>query len=380
MAEFKGDYRREKAAITVVVNGQAFQGWLQSEVSRNIETLAATFSVPLSLDPLNPPAIKRQDTVQVLIGGVQVMSGYVIAAAPFYRGNDVGMRIIGRDRPGDLVRCAAMHAGGQWRNVGLERITKDLIKPFGLDLVVEADLGGPIADFKIYHGETVLDVLSRAARLRGVLATRDDLGRVVLTKAGKSRFDGAIVRGLNVISMEDIGSDEQRFSEVLAYGQSTLSDDFETTRQIKASAKDAEMTRYMPTIINADGNTTQAEMQALVDHTVRVRRGHAYGFNYVVEGWTWKGKPWPLNARVPVFDDVAGLRGDDWLICSVKQTCSLQYGDVTELVVRPIEAYDTVPLKTKVKRHHRGDRKLSDRKHLDGGGVTIQSGSSIFKE
>lgn len=365
MAEqFTGDYSREKATITVVVEGKPYQGWLQSEVTRDLETLSGRFSVPVSLDPLNPPDIKRGYAIQVLIGGVQVINGYVIAAAPFYRGNDVGMRVIGRDRTGDLVRCAAMHAGGQWRNVGLERITKDLIKPFGLELVVEADLGPAIPDFKLYHGETVCDVLARATRMRGVLVTRDDLGRVVLTKAGKNRFDGAIVRGLNVISMEDIGSDDQRHSDYIAYGQSTVVDDFEAARQIKATARDDEITRYMPLVINADGNNTATEVQALVDHTARVRRGHAYGFNYLVEGWTWKGKPWPVNERVPIWDDVAGLRGDEWLICSVKQTCSLKDGDVTELVVRPIEAYDTVPLKTKVTRHHRGDRKVRDRKHV----------------
>ena len=75
-----------------------------------------------------------------------------------------------------------------------------------------------------------------------------------------------------------------------------------------------------------------------------------------MEGWTCNGEPWPLNARVPIHDDVAGLDGREWLISSVRSTCDPKDGDVTELVVRPVEAYDTVPLKTKVK-HRKADRK-----------------------
>ena len=350
-------YTRDDARITVTVNGRAYEGWLQSEVERSLETIAGTFSIPVSLIPGQPPAIQRQDEVQVRIGDTVVITGYVVAAEPFYRRGDCGMRIVGRDRTGDLIRCSAIHKGGQWLHAKLDRIAKDLVAPFGLQVVVDADIGAPIADYKLEHGETVLDALARAARLRGVLVSRDDQGRVLLTKAGKQRFKGAIVRGQNVIEMQGVGSDEQRHSVYIAYGQRNVgADDFEVARGLKAQATDPEIKRYLPQVINANGNTTQAELQALVDHTVRVRRGHSMGFRYVVEGWTFQGEPWPLNQRVAIYDDVAGLDGAEWLICSVKQTCDLKEGDVTELLVRPIEAYDTVPLKTKVKHRNWGNR------------------------
>jgi prophage tail gpP-like protein len=238
-----------------------------------------------------------------------------------------------------LVQCAAIYKGGQWRNVTVDRIIKDIITPFGLELKVQTDLGDKIADFKLGHGETALDAVSRAARLRG-------------------RFEGEIRRGSNVIAMDDVGTDEERHSQYTVYGQSSVGSmaHFDNARSVKAVATDAEVTRYLPMVINADGNSTQADLQRLVDHTVRVRKGRSLGFRYTVEGWTVKGKPWPVNARVPIFDDVAGLDGHEWLICSVKQHCDLKEGDVTELLVRPIEAYDTVPLKTRIK--HR--RKLGD--------------------
>ena len=349
-------FARDKAKISVEVNGVAYEGWLESEVERSIEAISGTFSIPVSMVPGQPPAIKRQDSVKVRIGDTVVITGYVLAAEPFYRRNDCGIMVTGRDRTGDLVRSSAIHKGGQWRGAKLEQVAKDLLAPYGIEVKVETDTGAPLQDFKLSHGETVVDALARAARLRGVLVTRDDDGRLLLTKAGILKFSGAIVRGQNVIAMQGIGTDENRHSEYIAYGQQNVIADFETSRSLKAMAKDADVVRYMPLVINADGNTTTAELQTLVDHTARVRRGHANGFRYTVEGWTHGGKPWPLNQRVPVYDDVAGLNGEEWLICSVRQHCDLKEGDVTEMVVRPIEAYDTAPLKTKVKRRNFGNK------------------------
>lgn len=351
-------FTRDEAQITVLVNGVAYQGWLESEVERSLEAICGTFSIPVSLVPGDPPVIQRQDQVQVKIGNQVVITGYVLAAEPFYRRKDCGMRIIGRDRTGDLVRCSAIHKGGQWRHASLERIAKDLVSPYGIEVRVDVDTGANISDFKLAHGESVVDALSRAARLRGVLVTRDDAGRLLLTKAGKERFKGEIRRGYNVISMQGVGSDEQRHSEYIVYGQCNTAGatDFDAARTLTARAKDSEIKRHMPLVINADGNTTQAELKALVEHTARVRRGHAYGLRYQVEGWTFEGEPWPLNQRVAVHDDIAGTEGREWLIASVRQTCTREDGDVTELLLRPIEAYDTVPLKTRPKRRNWGNR------------------------
>lgn len=357
MAEqYTRPYTRDEARIRVKVNGEFFEGWLQSDVDRDLEAICGTFNIPVSLTPGEPPAIKRQDDIEIWIGETKVITGYVLAAEPFYRRTDCGMRIVGKDRAGDLVRSSAVHKGGQWLNAKLDRIARDLVAPFGLSVKVEADIGAPIKDFKLYHAEPVVSALARAARLRGVLATRDSDGNIVLTKAGQRKFKGAIVRGLNVIQMDGIGTDENRHSDYTAFGQSNCIDDFESARGLKATAKDLEVRRYLPLVINADGNTTQAELQALVDHTVRVRRGHAHGFRYTVEGWTFEGEAWPVNERVAIYDDVAGLDGTEWLITSVRHTCTREDGDVTELTVRPIEAYDTVPLHSKPKRKNWGNR------------------------
>lgn len=259
-------------------------------------------------------------------------------------------------------------------------------------LPVSAAAGGADGEVKLtcrWKGETgnsinlrgtyyADDRLPQGVTMRGVLVTTDAEGRVLITRAGKTKSHGAIVRGVNVVSMEGVGTDAERFSDYFCYGQGNVvhhkslqtlevggsignvDKTFKKAVQQKAHTKDPEMRRYLPLVINADGNNTAPDMQRLVDHTMRVRRGHAFGLKYVVEGWTWKGKPWEINTRVPIYDDIAGLDGDEWLICEAKQTVDLKEGDVTELLVRPVEAYDTVPLKSKTKHDKRKGKRGKD--------------------
>lgn len=351
----------DQPVVSMRVGGKVLTGWLQSEVSISIETLAGTFSVPATLVPGDVPMIKRQDEIEILVGDQVVITGYVMSADPFYDERDIGINVAGRDRTGDLVNSTAMHKGGQWKGVKIDRIVRDLVDPFGIKVVVEAEIGKALDDFKLNFGESRLDAIARACRLRGVLPIPDGHGRLLLTKAGTRQAPGEIRRGHNVLRMRGIGTDERRHSEYIAYSQGVVGADFDSARQRKAVAKDAEVTRYCPLVIPADGNVSQADMQALVDHTARVRSGHSRGFEYTLEGWLVNGKPWPINARVRVFDDIAGLAGDEWLICSTRLTVDLQRGAVTVVVVRPVEAYDSVPLKTKI-RHRKADR----RKGVDG--------------
>lgn len=345
----------DQPVVSILVGGRVFQGWLQSEVSRSIESLAGTFSIPTSFVPGDVPQIKRQDEVKVLVGDEVVITGYVMAAEPFYDDRNCGLNVAGRDRTGDLVTSTAIHKGGQWRGAKIDRIVRDLVEPFGIKVKLQADIGKPLDDFKLAFGESRLDAIARACKMRGVLPIPDGLGHLVLTKAGTIKAPGEIRRGKNVISMRGIGTDERRHSEYIVYGQGEVGADFDAARQLKARAADPEIRRFSPLVIPADGNVSQADMQALVDHTARVRRGHSRGFEYTLEGWLVNGKPWPINARVPVFDDIAGLAGDEWLICSTRLSVDLQRGATTVVVVRPIEAYDSVPLKTRV-RHRKADR------------------------
>lgn len=335
---------KEKCVISILTeDGKEYPYWLNAEVNMSMEKIARTATIQVALIPGNPPDIKRQDTVKVKVGEHVVMTGIVLAAEPFYRFNDIGIKVVIRDRTGDLIKASAMHKGGQWRNAKVDTIVQDLLKPFGIKLRVLDDVGTPIKEFKLEHGETVIDAISRVARKRELLATSNAEGELVLCKAGKLKASGAIVRGENVIEMDGIGTDEDRASEYIALGQDEVSDDFESAKQKKARTKDKEMRRYLPIIVNADSKVSATDLQKLTDHQMRVRRGHAYGYRYKVEGWVTLGKPWESNQSIPIYDDIAALNGDEWLITDISMRVDVHDGDTRDVTIRPAEAYDPEP-------------------------------------
>lgn len=360
---------KEQAIITVTNEaGKLYQHWLSAEINIDLEKIARVATIPVSLMPGHPVEIHRQDVVTVKVGDTVLMTGYVLGNGAFYRFDDIGFKLKIRSRTGDLALASALHKGGQWRNVKLDVIVSDLLKPFGIKLRVLDDVGATIKEFKLEHGETVLDAISRAAKKRGMLPTDNAQGELVLCKAGKNKASGAIVRGQNVIEMDDIGDDENRCSEYIAYGQSEVADDFESSKQKKARAMDKEMGRYLPMVINADGKVDAADLQKLVDHQMRVRRGHAYGLRYKIEGWTTLGKGWQVNERIQIYDEIAGLDGEEWVIANIGYTVDLKDGDVRMVIVRPIEAYEPEP---EIERHKSSKSK---------GGGKASSGKSIGRD
>lgn len=370
-------YTKDDSRIVITVNGYDYVGWLESNIEQSIENISSRFSVPVTLIPGKRPDINRQDLIKIAINEKLVSTGYVLGAEPFYRHDDCGLRITGRSKTGDLVVCSAIHKGGQWQSAKLDQIARDLCKPFGIEVVVATDVGAALTDFTIEHGETVLATLSRAARMRGILITADPEGKLLLTRAGKEKSHGAIVRGQNVISMESVGTDAERFSTYIGYGQhkaikkslavlsttDTTADidfgkDFEKSIQQKATATDTEMKRYLPLIINPEGSSDAPDIRRLVEHTMRVRRGQSYGLRYRLEGWTYEGKPWKINTLVPIYDDIVDLNGEEWLIAEISLKADVKDGDVADILVRPKDAYDTTPIKPRQKKKKKGDKKL----------------------
>jgi prophage tail gpP-like protein len=69
----------------------------------------------------------------------------------------------------------------------LDAIAREIASLFKTDVVVQTDVGGPFPDATIERHETGFAFLERLCRLRSVLATDDEQGRLVLTRAGNDR-------------------------------------------------------------------------------------------------------------------------------------------------------------------------------------------------
>ena len=89
----------------------------------------------------------------------------------------------------------ARHRGRQFAGYKLDAIARAIASLFKIDVVVQTDVGEPFPDATIERHETGFAFLDRLCRLRSVLATDDEQGRLVLTRAGNERAHDALLQG-----------------------------------------------------------------------------------------------------------------------------------------------------------------------------------------
>lgn len=128
--------------------------------------------------------MRTGQSLTLRINGQTVISGWLDQVSQRISATRHQISISGRDKTGDLVDCAAIHPGSQWRNRTLAQIAADLCAPFGIAVrwqVNDDTAARPFSSFTLENSETVADALTRSARHRGVLVTSNADGDLVFT-------------------------------------------------------------------------------------------------------------------------------------------------------------------------------------------------------
>jgi prophage tail gpP-like protein len=175
---------------------------------------------------LNSVVVQPGDACQVLIGDDPVITGYVDRFSPSISAHGHSIRITGRGKCQDLVDCSAEWPSFQISNANALSIAQKLAKPYGISVTATADVGPPIVQLNIVHGETAYEVVEHICRYRALLAYDLPDGNLVLAKVGSASHSSGIAQGKNVIAAQALYSMDQRYSEYKVYLQSmdTLSD------------------------------------------------------------------------------------------------------------------------------------------------------------
>ena len=129
-----------------------------------------------------------------------VLTGYIDNYLPEVEADRHAVRVTGRSKTEDIVDCTPDIAGGQFAGYKLDAIARaigqSVGKPYPIDVVVQTDVGEPFPDATIERHETGFAFLERLCRLRSVLATDDEQGRLVLTQpADIERATDALLQG-----------------------------------------------------------------------------------------------------------------------------------------------------------------------------------------
>ena len=321
-----------------------YGGWKTMHATRSIETMAGSFDLEVTErwpgQPKSSP-IKPGQKCALFLNEKRLITGWVDVVSPDFDAETHTIRVSGRDKTCDLVDCSAIHKSGQWHNVKLDQIARDLAKPYGLEVVIESDVGTAFSSFNIQEGESVFECLDRAARMKALLLSSNPEGNLVITRAGKERLDVGLVEGRNIKAARAEFSWKERFSSYVIKGQGRLGADGDTAHSApSASVADAAITRHRPLIVLAEGHSHNATLRDRAEWERNIRRGRGARGSVTVQGWTRPdGELWQPNILVPVTSPSLWLDNTEMLIVGCTYSLDPRQGTLTELAIARPDAF-----------------------------------------
>lgn len=283
--------------VTLRTDGRLFTGWTSVSVTRSIESVAGYFELGVNVPPgtdLSGLAPGKAFTLE--IDGQIVCTGYIDSRRRQMTADSMKITVAGRDKTADLIDCAAVYSGGQWKNRTLEQIARDLSAPYGVTVrweLSDKESSAAFPGFTLDHSETVYEALVRASRARGVLMTSNAAGELVFSRAASTATD-ELVLGENLLTLDFEEDFRDRFSEYTVKGYARANgaegDDIDAKSIVsrKGTATDSDVTRYRPMIIIADSKITAKDAQARALREQRRRLAKSITFEAEIDGWTRK--------------------------------------------------------------------------------------------
>ncbi|HAV9096934.1 TPA: baseplate protein [Escherichia coli] len=335
--------------VTLRADGRLFTGWTSVSVTRSIESVAGYFELGVNVPPgtdLSGLAPGKAFTLE--IDGQIVCTGYIDSRRRQMTADSMKIIIAGRDKTADLIDCAAVYSGGQWKNRTLEQIARDLCAPYGVTVrweLSDKESSAAFPGFTLDHSETVYEALVRASRARGVLMTSNAAGELVFSRAASTATD-ELVLGENLLTLDFEEDFRDRFSEYTVKGYARANgaegDDIDAKSIVsrKGTATDSDVTRYRPMIIIADSKITAKDAQARALREQRRRLAKSITFEAEIDGWTRKdGQLWMPNLLVTIDASKYAIKTTELLVSKVTLILNDQDGLKTRLSLAPREGF-----------------------------------------
>ncbi|GDM77684.1 phage baseplate assembly protein [Escherichia coli] len=335
--------------VTLRTDGRLFTGWTSVSVTRSIESVAGYFELGVNVPPgtdLSGLAPGKAFTLE--IGGQIVCTGYIDSRRRQMTADSMKITVAGRDKTADLIDCAAVYSGGQWKNRTLEQIARDLCAPYGVTVrweLSDKESSAVFPGFTLDHSETVYEALVRASRARGVLMTSNAAGELVFSRAASTATD-ELVLGENLLTLDFEEDFRERFSEYTVKGYARTNgaegDDIDAKSIVsrKGTATDSDVTRYRPMIIIADSKITAKDAQARALREQRRRLAKSITFEAEIDGWTRKdGQLWMPNLLVTIDASKYAIKTTELLVSKVNLILNDQDGLKTRVSLSPREGF-----------------------------------------
>jgi prophage tail gpP-like protein len=339
----------------LLLNGKTFSGFSRVSIGASIEQAVRQATLELTWQPDDKRPVRFNcppgSSVEVLIHDQtgtgrtdRVITGFAEALSPGHDPDGWRFAVEVESKTTDVVLSDPVDVGPVFQRMTRLQIVKAICAPHGISVV----LGPGVVDteilssFKLETGESAFAAIERVSRAAAWLITDNPEGELVLTRAGVSRAQTALILSDNIISLSGRIDSSQRYSEYVCRGQRAGDDldNGETVSAIEGSALDPWQTRVRRLSVDEDRATTPAAALSRAKWEAAQRAGRSVSLTYTVRGWRQRpgGDLWAPNLLVSVDDWWTGIDGE-LLIVGVGFDLDA-HGERTTITVSPKEGYE----------------------------------------
>lgn len=330
--------------VTLVINGREYRYWQSVTIQEQLTSYYRKFSVGFTREQLDGSlvaGIEPGATVEVCIGDVKVLTGYVIAARVSYTATGITCSVSGASRTVDLAESyIAGDNAKQFINRTVSEVLAAVAAPYGVAVDYQAPRN-PQANISVSATDPIQKLLDGIVKKHSLVLTDNADGNLVVAlPGGGNAADDALELGKNILSCEQSVDLSKVFSRYEIYGQQTnaASDKSVSNTSIKKSADTADMSRLRIYAEKLSGSPTPAALERRAALLSAYRWGRAHAVTYEVQGWQQtNGELWPVNGMVHVTDPIIGI-DEDWLITEATFSKDSS-GTKTKLTLMPLDAF-----------------------------------------
>jgi len=347
-------------SIKLRVGGKDYSNWTSVSVSRSMDAASGAFNFVAASDEKQPFPVKTGDPVSVVIGGTEVMNGYIDMVEVSYTADNHHIQVTGRDKTADIIDSKVDHEIEFQAPISLDEVAKQTLANIGAS---DVKIVNNIKDLKPFEkgelisasiGQGAFDFIESYARKRQALVTTDGKGSLVLTRADE---DGPKISFNNVIGGKDNNiksasvsyDDTERYSDYKLYSQGNPGGDEdvdESSEQLTnrtATYKDKEIRSSRKYSNLAESSSKEEPLSDRVQWEAEIRKAKSFKYECAVVGFTAAedGPPYEPNKLANVKDDFSNV-DRELLITDIEYTLSLYEGSITRFTLIPKEAYSTL--------------------------------------
>lgn len=341
--------------LALNIGGKVHTNWQSYEIDSDLMIAADAWQFDLAPAHLVlPEYVDIGKKINVTLDGEVILKGVIDDInEPIGKGQHT-ITLSGRDLAGQLLDCSAPVFDAQ--QLDLKQILNQFLKPFNINHSIEAASTAIREKVTVDVGETVWEVISKAAEANGLwqwfaadgtLTIGEPNPKTAIVAHLVLRRDGV---GNNLESLTRNRSLNERYSDITVLAQSSGNQLESGKHDISATVKDEGLAIYRPKIITSGDCENIAAARAKAKKTMVDGQLNSYNFTAVATGhYNETGSPWQPRQRITLFSEPHGVNATFFII-GRKFKQSRTGGKTTELRLKQDGIWQIAPYKSKNKK------------------------------